>query len=384
MKKTPKNISSANTLTTASRPLRILLAAGGTGGHVYPAISIADAIRDEEPDTRFLFAGTKTRMEWHTVPRYGYPIRSIWISGFHRQVTLRNLLFPLKLVVSLIQSFFMIRSFHPDAVIACGGFVSGPVGWIAAKMNIPLILQEQNSFPGVTTRMLGKDASVIFTAFEEAATFLPKEKIMLTGNPVRKKGRETAVDSALNHFQKELKTILILGGSGGAKAVNEALFFNLDRLHNELNLQILWQCGDKYFDELSRRVHQQSYPNLQMVPYLQNINSAYELADLVITRAGAGTCSELMNLGQPAVLIPSPNVAGNHQMKNAQALENAGAAVLLEEKEVKETLTEIIKEIITDQKKLDQMQREMIRLAKPDAAKNIAVEIINLAAKENK
>ncbi|TVQ66439.1 MAG: undecaprenyldiphospho-muramoylpentapeptide beta-N-acetylglucosaminyltransferase [Balneolaceae bacterium] len=384
MNRSQKNISSTDTLTAAGNPLRILLAAGGTGGHVYPAISIADAIREQEPLTEFLFAGTKTRMEWDAVPRYGYEIQPVWISGFHRQFTPKNLLFPLKLITSLIQSYFMIRSFRPDIVIACGGFVSGPVGWVAAKSGYPLVLQEQNSFPGITTRLLADLAVRIFTAFEDADQYLPGKKTVVTGNPVRKRNTTATEDFDPLDLSRKLKTVLILGGSGGARALNEVILTKLETLHNDLNLQIVWQCGDKYYDDLIQRFNPADYPNLRITAYLQNMHAAYERSDLVITRAGAGTCSELMNLGQPAILVPSPNVAGDHQTKNASSLERAGAAILLREEEMESTLTSLIREIISDREKLQSMQLAMIKLAKPDAAEIIAGEVITIARNSRK
>lgn len=378
MNEIPKNISSTDTHTAASRPIRMLLAAGGTGGHVYPAISIANAVRELEPDSIILFAGTRDRMEWETVPGYGYEIRPIWISGLHRRFTFKNLLFPLKLIVSLVQSYKIIRSFRPDIVMACGGFVSGPIGWVAGRLKLPLVLQEQNSYPGVTTRLLASDARIIFTAFEEASQNLPSEKIRLTGNPVRKKDGHSVTANSLN-LNDGLKTILILGGSGGAWALNEAVLSNLDELHNHLGLQIVWQCGEKYYDDLMTRLDLSNYPNLRIRAYLDDILSIYEKSHLVITRAGAGTCSELMNLGQPAVLVPSPNVAGDHQTKNAIALEKSGAAALLKEEEMETTLVSIVRDIISDQKKLQSMQKQMLKLAKPNAAEMIASEVIELA-----
>ena len=381
---TNKNISSTDTLTSAGEPKRFLLAAGGTGGHVYPAISIAEALKEASVDSEFLFIGTRDRMEWETVPKYGFRIKSIWISGFHRSFTIKNLLFPLKLVVSLIQCFFIIRRFKPDVVISCGGFASGPIGWVAAKSGIPLILQEQNSYPGVTTKLLSKYASVIFTAYEEAAEYLPSNKVILSGNPVRGEIKKPDLTRSLENFNftSERSTLLVLGGSGGAKAINQAMTANISKLHDEMGLQIIWQCGKNYVDDLLKRINTSQYPNLRLQSYIHDMPSAYRIADLVVSRSGAGTCSELMNLGQPAILIPSPNVAGDHQRKNAEAIAKANAAVLIDESQLEKEIADIVAQTIQNEEILLKMQKAMLQLAKPDAAKTISKKIIDLVTRD--
>lgn len=352
------------------------MAAGGTGGHVYPAIAIADALKKLHPDTSFLFAGTKKRMEWETVPAYGYKIKQIWISGFHRRFTLRNILFPLKLAVSLIQSFQILRAFKPDAVVACGGFVCGPIGWVAAKMGVLLVLQEQNSYPGVTTRLLAKDASMIFTAFEEAADYLPADKIELTGNPVRstiEQSDKLASRESFN-FSAEKPVLLVLGGSGGAKAINDIMLKCAALFHNA-GIQVLWQCGEKYYEGLQQAMEESSYPGQRLHAYLYDMPTAYGAADLVVTRAGAGTCSELMNIGKPAMLIPSPNVAGDHQTKNAESLAKAGAARLMKEEQLNTDFFNEVVKLINDEAQLLFMSEQMKSKAKPDAAAIIATRI---------
>ncbi len=375
-----KDISSTDTLTSAGEPKRFLLAAGGTGGHVYPAISIAEALKEASDDSEFLFVGTRDRMEWDTVPKYGFQIKSIWISGFHRSLTIKNLLFPIKLIVSLIQSFFIIRQFKPDVVISCGGFASGPIGWVAAKSGIPLILQEQNSYPGVTTKLLAKYASVIFTAYEEAAQHLPANKVILSGNPVRGDIKKPDLNGSHEkfNFSADRSTLLVLGGSGGAKAINQAMTTNIGKLHDEMGLQIIWQCGKNYVDDLLNRVNTAQYPNLRLQAYIHDIPSAYCIADLVVTRSGASTCSELMNLGQPAILIPSPNVAGDHQRKNAEAIASSNAAVLIDESQLEKVLADIVAQTIQNEEKLLSMQKAMLKLAKPHAANTISKEILAL------
>jgi UDP-N-acetylglucosamine--N-acetylmuramyl-(pentapeptide) pyrophosphoryl-undecaprenol N-acetylglucosamine transferase len=377
------DISSTNTLTAAGTPIRVLLAAGGTGGHVYPAIAIADAIRKMRPDSEILFVGTKDRMEWQTVPKSGYEIRSVWISGFHRRLTPQNLLFPFKLITSIVQSFSILNHFKPDVVVACGGFAAGPIGWAAAKKGIPVVLQEQNSYPGVTNRMLAKYADTIFTAFDEAGEYLQGKRIILTGNPVRKQLAMTDREESLKMFgfKARKKVLLILGGSGGAKAINDAMKENLEELHDCLDLQIIWQCGNRYYDRLKQDIDTDEYPNLRLLPFIDNMPAAYGAADLVLTRAGASTCSELMLLGMPAIFVPSPNVAGNHQVRNASAMVHAGAATQLNEEKLEEKLTRAVKKLIFDPEELGKMSEAMKSLAKPAAATAIAKEIFSLVSK---
>ena len=374
------NISSTDTPAVAGGPIRVLLAAGGTGGHVYPAIAIADAIKDRSPDSEILFVGTRDRMEWQTVPKSGYEIKSVWISGFHRRLTPQNLLFPVKLLTSIIQSYSILNSFKPDVVISCGGFAAGPIGWVAAKKGIPIVIQEQNSYPGVTNKLLAKHASMIFTAFEDAADYLPKEKISLTGNPVRKQLTKSDRSVSLEQFgfKKKRPVLLVLGGSGGALALNNAIKEHIEELHDSLGIQIIWQCGKKYYDGLKQTVDVEEFSGLKLVPYIENMPAAYSAADLVLTRAGASTCSELMLLGQPAILVPSPNVAGDHQSKNAQSMVDAGAAVRLNEKKLAGKLPDTVKQIIFDHEKLNKMSKAMSGLAKPNAASTIAKEIFTL------
>lgn len=380
-----KNISSTDTPTADGGTIRVLLAAGGTGGHVYPAIAIADALKTINKDISILFVGTRDRMEWTTVPKSGYDIESVWISGFHRRLTIQNLLFPIKLFISLIQSFVILRQFRPNVVVACGGFASGPIGWVAAKIGITLVLQEQNSFPGVTNRMLAKQATTIFTAFEDAQNFFPTEKTVLKGNPVRSKLEEKDRPDAFAHFQftTDKRVLLILGGSGGALALNNVMQKELNALHNELDLQIIWQCGKKYIDEISAKINTDEYPNLRLLDFIDDMAAAYSTADLVVTRAGASTCSELMMIGQPAVFVPSPNVAGNHQEKNARSMVESGAAELLKENDLEEKFTATVKNLINNSQKLSAMGAAMKNLAKPNAADDIAKEIYSLAEQKH-
>lgn len=363
------------------RPPRILLAAGGTGGHVYPAIAIADALKAKNAQSEILFVGTRNHMEWKAVPKAGYEIANVWISGFHRRFTLKNVLFPVKLLTALIQSLGILMRFKPDVVVSCGGYVAGPVGWVAGKKSIPVVIQEQNSFPGVTNRLLAKFALKIFTAFEEADRFLPANKTQLTGNPTRSTLMQVDKQAGLTAFDfiNEHPVLLVMGGSGGAKTINDAFKANLDLLHNEMKLQIIWQSGPRYFDALSTEIDTQLYPNLRLTAFIDTMPEAYAAADLVVSRAGASTCSEFMLIGKPSVLIPSPNVAGDHQTQNAQAMADAGASMLVKDDEATEKLATVVETLITDQAALARMQKAATLLAKPNAAATIAQEILTLS-----
>ena len=379
---TSKDISSHDGPDSAAMgKIKTLIAAGGTGGHVYPAIAIADALREEYADTEILFVGTKDHMEWEAVPKAGYDITSIWISGFHRRLTLRNLLFPFKLGTSLVQSYGILRRFNADVVVSCGGYAAGPIGWVAARKGIPLVIQEQNSYPGVTNRILGRSADRIFTAFEDAKRYFPEGKTTLAGNPTRKSLTVANRKEAYEHFgfEEEKKTVLVLGGSGGARSINDAMQQHIKVLHDEMGLQLIWQCGKRYYDRLRRDVEVDQYQNLRLKDFLHDMPKAYAVADLVISRAGALSCSELALTGKPSLLVPSPNVAGDHQTRNAESMVQEGAARLAEDATLKQKLVDLIEDMITDDEQLRRMSKAAKKLARPDAANKIATEILKLA-----
>ncbi|HKJ32520.1 MAG TPA: undecaprenyldiphospho-muramoylpentapeptide beta-N-acetylglucosaminyltransferase [Balneolales bacterium] len=367
-----------------SKSYRILIAAGGTGGHVFPAISIADALRDQNESVIIEFVGTKDKIEWKVVPEAGYPIHNIWISGFHRRLTMKNLLFPLKLFSSIIQSYQIIRKFSPDIVVACGGYVAGPIGWVASQKRIPLVLQEQNSFPGVTNRLLAKYALIIFTAFKQADRYFPDGKTKLLGNPVRKSLLQFDISEAYHHFgfSSDKPTLAVLGGSGGAKAINEAMRQTLDRLHDELHLQIIWQCGSRYAEETKQKIDESKYSNLRLMPFIDKMEDVYAISDLVISRAGAGSCAELMVTGKPAILVPSSNVAGDHQTKNAEAMVENGAAVMISDNELANKLFSTTDHLFNHKDQLNEMAEAAKSIAIPDASDKIASQIINLITKK--
>ncbi len=372
-----------------SDELRIMIAAGGTGGHVFPAIAIADAIRSAHPSSRFLFVGTRDRMEWKTVPAAGYDIAPIWISGLHRRLTLKNLLFPLKLVVSLLQSRKLIRRFRPHAIISCGGFVAGPAGWMASRMGVPLFLQEQNSYPGVTNRKLAPKAQRIFTAFDEASGWFPKQKIILAGNPVRDKMITRLRDpgfpaKARRHFKldDERPVLLVMGGSGGAKSINDAMLKHLKALHDSDGIQIIWQCGETYLGQIREKLNESAtpvadFPGLRLYGFMDDITEAWAAADVIVARAGAITCSELLAAGKAGILVPSPWVAGDHQTHNAKSLADNGAAVLLKDGDLDAQLPEAIRKLINDPPLREKIQEQARNMAKNDAATVIAGKILD-------
>ncbi len=357
---------------------KILIAAGGTGGHVYPAISIADALKAQENNAEILFVGTKDHMEWIAVPKAGYKILNVWISGLQRRLTLKNLLFPVKLLTSLVQSLRILSDFKPQVVVSCGGYVAGPIGWIAAKRGLKVVIQEQNSFPGVTNRMLAKFASVIFTAFKEAEKYFPSDKVTLSGNPTRNTLDKVSRESGLKAFSFDDKkpVLMIMGGSLGARSINDAVQANISSFKG---IQVIWQCGSRYFDTLSTEVDLESNTNIRLLAFIENMPEAYAASDLIISRAGASSCSELMMTGKPSVLIPSPNVAGDHQTQNAQSMVHAGASVLLKDDEARDALPGLVHELIHNAEKLKKMNKAALSLAKPHAAEEIAKEILTLA-----
>lgn len=360
--------------------VRILLAAGGTGGHVYPAIAIADALKVARPDLSILFAGTRAHMEWTAVPKAGYAITSIWISGLIRRMTIQNLLFPLKLMVGLAQSLGILMRYRPDLVVSCGGYVAGPIGWMAAKRGVPVVVQEQNSYPGVTNRMLGKHAERVYVAYAEAAAYFPARHVRLTGNPVRATLAVADRSEALRRFgfDPDRKTLLVMGGSGGALRINDAMLASVEALHEQIGLNILWQCGPRYHAPVAAALDLDAYPRLRLLPFIDSMAEAYAVADLVLCRSGAGTIAELTVTGKPMILVPSPHVAGDHQTRNAIAMADAGAAVLVADGDLTSHLLPTVSGLLADPTTLTAMSAASAALAKPDAAAVIAADILSL------
>lgn len=353
---------------------RFLLSGGGTGGHIYPAIAIADELRRRYPEARFLFVGARDRMEMEKVPQAGYEIRGLWISGLVRKLSWKNLLFPLKVIHSLMKARKIVREFRPHLVVGTGGFASGPVLQVAASRGIPCVIQEQNSFAGITNKLLAKKARRIFVAYEGMERFFPGDTLVLSGNPVRQglSGALPRQGEALAHFGLEpgRKTLLVLGGSLGARRINELIAAEADFLLG-LGLQVLWQCGRGYYETCrpfdSERV--------RVRPFIAEMEQAYAAADLIISRAGAGSVSELCLIGKPVLFIPSPNVAEDHQTRNARAMVEKEAALMLTEAELESGFEPLMTALLTETGRMGQMGANLRAQARPDATRQIVDEI---------
>ena len=362
----------------ANKAPHILLAGGGTGGHLFPALAIADEIKRLEPSSQFLFLGTKGKIEARVVPQRGYPFRTIWISGFHRRVTVDNLLFPVKVVVSLLQSFFVIRRFRPDVVVGTGGYVCGPILFVASLLGIPTVIHESNSFPGITTRLLATRASAIFIAFDDARKWLKRtDHVRLIGTPTRDAlgtiGKAEA--SAFFHLTVNKKTLLVFGGSLGAASINDAVLQALPDL-TAADVQLIWQTGQTDFERIRNAAAGEEFGWLG--PFIDKMEYAFGAADLVLCRSGATTLAELTRVGKPAILVPYPFAAGDHQTHNARSLADAGAAVMISDKDVRQTLKEQVLQLLRDQQRLSSMSRASAGLGKPKAGHEIASAIIEL------
>ena len=350
---------------------KFILSGGGTGGHIYPAISIADNLKRQYQSVDILFVGAIGRMEMKKVPENGYKIIGLWISGIKRKFDPRNLLVPFKVLYSLIKSYYIIKQFKPDFVIGTGGFASGPVVYVASVLKIPTLIQEQNSFPGLTNRILSKKVNLISVAYKNMDKFFPKSKILFTGNPVRLKIQNSSNNS--NNNKKELKkklTILIIGGSLGSRVINEYISKN-SQYFKKINVSLIWQCGNYYYEDYKSF----NSKNVKVVSFINNIIEAYDSADIIVTRAGASVISELCIVGKPVIFIPSPNLTEDHQTKNADSMVRAGAALMVKEinleKQFKKALTLILKDDVLSKKMSDKIKS----LAKPDASLNIIKNI---------
>lgn len=357
--------------------MTFLFAAGGTGGHLYPAIAIAEEIKKQLPDARIIFAGTKEKIEARVIPQKGFEFVTIWISGFSRRVKVSNLLFPLKVVVSLIQSFFVIRKLKPNAVIGTGGYVCGPVLYVASLMKIPTVVHESNSYPGVTTRMLASRVTKVFITFEATKQWLSATaNIEFVGNPTREALSMVSREAGCEYFtlDPQKKTIFVFGGSLGAASINAAMPSVIDETVKN-DVQVIWQTGEQR-TEIANRYSE--HPLVRVRKYLEHIEFAYAAADLVISRAGATTLAELTRLGKPAILVPYPFAAANHQELNAQTMVEAGAAVILRDRELNEKLSHTATELLFDDRRLRDMRKNSLALGKPNAGKEIAEKILNL------
>lgn len=356
---------------------KFILSGGGTGGHIYPAIAIANELKLQFPDAEFLFVGAKDKMEMQKVPQAGYAIEGLWISGLQRKLTTQNLLFPFKLISSLWEARKIIKKFKPNVVIGTGGFASGPLLQMAESANIPTVVQEQNSYPGITNKLLSKKASVICVAYPNLEKFFPAEKIMLTGNPVRQDliSIENKREEAITFYKLDTskKTVLILGGSLGARRINQLIEKELSKIIDQ-GAQVIWQCGKLYFEEYKKY----NQDGVKVVDFIERMDYVYAAADIIISRAGASSVSELCIVGKPVIFIPSPNVAEDHQTKNAQAIVNQKGAILLRESELDLEFSLVFEALLKDNGKQKQLSENIKQLALPNATKAIVEQIKKL------
>ncbi len=358
----------------------MIISGGGTGGHIFPALAIADELKRRLPQTEILFVGAKHGMEETVIPQQGYEFRSVWISGIQRRLTirniLRNLLFPLKLGVSLIQASGIVRSFKPDYVVGVGGYASGPVGRVSSGRGIPLYLCEQNAYPGLVNRWLAGRARKILLGNADAQKYFPKEKVRITGNPIRdlKLSERNEAAQAMN-LSPEKNIVLSVGGSLGAKTINEAWLNQLEKLI-EADMQLIWQCGKRYYEALKPKVP--DHPHIRLMHFIDDMAIAYSAADLVVSRAGGSTISELIALSKPAILIPSPNVAEDHQTKNAKSLADKEAALLIRDADAKTDLVPTVIDLLKRQAKLEKLAQNIQHMEKHDAAKLIVDELLTI------
>lgn len=364
--------------------LRVIISGGGTGGHIFPAVSIANAIREKRPDAKILFVGAEGRMEMQRVPAAGYPIKGLPIVGFNRKNWLKNIPVLFKIMKSRNMAREILSEFKPQVAVGVGGYASGPTLNMAESMGIPTLLQEQNSYAGVTNKLLAKNARRICVAYDGMERFFPADKILFTGNPVRQNLLNTALtkDEAVRRFGlvPGKKTILIVGGSLGARTINDSILGNLPLVKQQQKVQFIWQTGKYYSEEIHNELQRRGCPeNLIVTDFISDMSEAYAAADLVISRAGAGSISEFCLLGKPVILVPSPNVAEDHQTKNALALVQQNAALYVTDAEARRILLPQAINTVTNPAKLESLGRNILQLAKPNAASDIADEVIKLA-----
>lgn len=361
-----------------TKKLRVIISGGGTGGHIFPAISIANAIRQKNSNAKILFVGAHKRMEMEKVPAAGYPIIGLPIMGLQRKWSLKNLAFLPKLYLSILKCKSIIQSFNPQIVIGVGGYASGPLLYKAQKMKIPTIIQEQNSYAGITNKLLSKRAKKICVAYENMERFFPKEKILLTGNPIRKDliNLNLLQSRAKEHFKldEKQKTLLVVGGSLGALTINESIAKNLDELIRK-KIQVIWQTGKYYHSKALQKLENYKNHNVQVHQFINRMDYAYATADFIISRAGAGSISELCITGKPVILIPSPNVAENHQAKNAMALVEKNAAIMVKDSEAREKLVDTFFSLANNENLQRKLSNNIKKLAKPNADELIVEEI---------
>ena len=371
-----------------NKKIKIILCGGGTGGHIFPMLSIADEIKKQNNKSEILFVGSKDRMEMKIVPKYNYPIKGLWISGIKRSSFLLNVIFigvpfilknislPFKILHSLIKSLFILIQYRPDIVVGFGGYSSGPFLLVASLLGYKTAIQEQNSFPGYTNRILSKKVNVIFVAFENLEKYFKNNQVFNLGNPIRSSIKLNN-KSGYNHFglERNKKTILVVGGSLGAKSINESILTNLS-LIRESSFQLIWQTGSTYYNVIQSKKLEST--NIKILPFIDRMDLAYSVADVIISRAGAIAISELCVVGKPLILIPSPNVVDDHQTKNAQDILTKNACLVVNDYKAKDILLKEVINLLNDNNKLMLMSSNLKELAKPNASKNIVNELYNL------
>lgn len=367
------------------KALKVIISGGGTGGHIFPALSIANAIKERFSDAEILFVGAEGRMEMEKVPAAGYRIIGLPISGFDRKNLLRNIPVLFRLLRSMIIAYFSIRRFHPDIAIGVGGYASAPTLRMASLMGIPTIIQEQNSYAGVTNKMLAKKACKICVAYPNMERFFPAEKIVVTGNPVRKDvlDIEGKRDEAIAFFglDKSKKTLLVLGGSLGARTINNSVKAGIKMIQEDPDVQVIWQCGKFYYDEMSSLPELKKSKNIHLCAFISRMDLAYAAADMIISRAGAGSISEFCLLHKPVILVPSPNVAEDHQTVNAQSLTKVKAAIMVADVSAENSLVDIALTTLHDEGRLKELSENITKMALPDSANKIVDEVVSIVEK---
>ncbi|HEX5167577.1 MAG TPA: undecaprenyldiphospho-muramoylpentapeptide beta-N-acetylglucosaminyltransferase [Cyclobacteriaceae bacterium] len=364
-----------------AEPYRLIISGGGTGGHIFPALAIANEFRERHPDAEILFVGAEGRMEMTRVPEAGYKIIGLWISGLQRKLTLSNILFPIKLLVSYFKAGSIVKAFKPHVVVGTGGYASGPILMAATKRKITAVIQEQNSFAGLTNKQVAGKVNKVCVAFEGMEKYFPKEKIIVTGNPVRKDILTISEkrDRGLTHFgfNENSKTLLIIGGSLGARTINESILFGIEKLI-AAQIQVIWQTGKGYYDTYKEKLKAYDLKRIRVQDFVKEMDLAYAAADVVISRSGALAVSELCIAKKPCILVPSPNVAEDHQTKNAMALVEKEAAVIVKDKEAMDKLVDEALKLIFDDRRAKKLSDNIGSLAKPNATRDIVNEIEQL------
>ncbi len=366
------------------RKMKFIISGGGTGGHIFPALAIAQELEAKFSDCKILFVGANGRMEMEKIPEAGYEIKGLDVVGIQRSFSIssliKNLSFPFRLLISLNVAKMIIKSFNPDVVIGVGGYASGPTLRMANKLGIPTLIQEQNSYAGLTNKWLSQKANKICVAYNNMEQFFPKSKLVLTGNPVRKDlidiGQKSEIALKYFNIQKSQKVILVIGGSLGAKSINEGLIDSLDLLKDQ-PIQLIWQVGKRFFEQIQNNDKVKLFKNVKVMPFIKKMDLAYDVADLVISRAGALSISEITLTGKASLLIPSPNVAEDHQRKNAMSLVKQKAAVLINDDDASHVLEKALS-MLNDENQIIEIAKNAKKMGKPNAAKDIVTEIAKL------